>query len=215
MSKSGTTHLVALSGYNITILVKIIAGTLAFILSRRKALLGTILAIIAFVIMAGAEASVIRAAIMGSIAAIAPFVGRLYAPRNAIAAAALGMALWNPNILAYDVGFQLSFLALIGIIYMKPALETLFKIQNKGFLNWKENLATTASAQIMVTPLLIGTFGSISATSLISNLLIGYWRKMKNLISSWSPIFHQVVALSKKSEFLNHYLTPDTTFLYS
>lgn len=172
MSKSGTTHLVALSGYNITILVNVIAGTLIFVLSRRKALFGTILAIIAFVIMAGAETSVVRAAIMGIIAAIAPFVGRLYAPRNAIVAAALGMALWNPNVLAHDVGFQLSFLALIGIIYLKPALETLFKIQNKGFLNWKENLITTASAQIMVTPLLIGTFGSVSATSLLSNLLI-------------------------------------------
>ncbi len=172
MSKSGTTHLVALSGYNITILTKVIAGTLAFVLSRRKALFGTILAVIAFVVMAGAETSVVRAAIMGIIAAIAPFVGRLYAPRNAIAAAALGMTLWNPNVLAYDVGFQLSFLALIGIVYLKPALEALFKIQNKGFLSWKENLTTTASAQIMVTPLLITVFGSVSATSLISNLLI-------------------------------------------
>ncbi|MAF79491.1 hypothetical protein CL629_00180 [bacterium] len=172
MSKSGTTHLVALSGYNITILVKVTATILALVLSRKKALFGTIIAIIGFVAMTGAEASVVRAAIMGILASIAPFVGRIYAPRNSIILAALLMALWNPNILAHDVGFQLSFLALIGIVYLKPAIEKLFRIKNAGLLAWKENLTTTASAQIMVTPLLITTFGSVSAASLISNLLI-------------------------------------------
>ncbi|MDP3724927.1 MAG: ComEC/Rec2 family competence protein, partial [Nanoarchaeota archaeon] len=133
---------------------------------------GTILVVIAFVLMTGAEASVVRAAIMGCVAAIAPFVGRIYAPRNSIILAALVMALWNPNILLRDLGFQLSFLALLGIIYLAPALTRFFRVKEKGFLNWKENLITTLSAQLMVTPLLIAVFGSVSATSLLSNLLI-------------------------------------------
>ena len=172
MSKSGTTHLVALSGYNITIIVKITASTLALFLTRKRALWGTILAIITFVLMTGAESSVVRAAIMGIIAAIAPFAGKIYAPRNSIILAALLMTLWNPNILLHDVGFQLSFLALLGIIYLKPSLDRIFKFKNKGFFAWKENLSTTLSAQLAVIPLLLSVFGSVSATSLISNILI-------------------------------------------
>lgn len=172
MSKSGTTHLVALSGYNITILTTLFAGVLTSIISRKKAFWVTIIAVIAFVLMTGAESSVVRAAIMGIIAAIAPLLSRVYAPRNSIALAALGMALWNPNVLLYDLGFQLSFLALIGIVYLAPALLRVFRFKNKGFLNWKENFLLTLSAQIMVTPLLVAAFGSVSATSLLSNILI-------------------------------------------
>jgi len=172
LSKSGTTHLVALSGFNITILTTLFAGTLTYFISRKKAFWTTIIAVIAFVLMTGAESSVVRAAIMGVIAAIAPFTGRLYAPRNSIALAAFAMALWNPNILVHDLGFQLSFLALLGIIYLTPALSRVFRFKNKGFLNWKENFTMTLSAQCMVTPFLVAAFGSVSATSLLSNMFI-------------------------------------------
>jgi competence protein ComEC len=173
MNRSGTTHLVALSGYNITILIGAAMATLTLILRRRTAFLATIVIIIAFVVLTGAEASVVRAAIMGTLAAMAPFVSRIYAPRNAIAASALIMTLENPNVLAHDVGFQLSFLALIGIIYFKPALEKILRRnKNPGLLAWRENFWTTLSAQLLVAPLLIITFGSFTLTSLIANVVI-------------------------------------------
>lgn len=173
MSQSGTTHLVALSGYNISILVLVVAGALSYLFSRRICFWLTLAVIIGFVLMTGAEASVVRAAIMGSIVLLASQVNRAYSFRNIIAVAAFLMVLANPKVLVFDVGFQLSFLALLGIVYFSPAIKKFFKIkENGGFLSWKENLLTTLSAQIFVAPFLISYFGSFSLLSLVANVLI-------------------------------------------
>ncbi|MEK9194687.1 MAG: ComEC/Rec2 family competence protein [Patescibacteria group bacterium] len=175
MRSSGTTHLVALSGYNISIIITAIMGTLAYFLSRRLSFILATIVIVGFVLMTGAEASVVRAAIMGFLVLLAGEVGRLFDFRNAIIFAGLLMVLENPKVLVFDIGFQLSFLALLGIIYLKPSIEKFFKIDPKdksGFLNWRENLLTTASAQFMVLPLLIANFDQFSLTSFIANVLI-------------------------------------------
>ncbi|HXF43916.1 MAG TPA: ComEC/Rec2 family competence protein [Candidatus Paceibacterota bacterium] len=173
MAKSGTTHLVALSGYNITIIIKSLAILFIWFLSRRFSFVLTVLVIVGFVLMTGAEASVVRAAIMGILAMLAGEVGRLFDFRNAIILAGFLMVLQNPKVLVFDIGFQLSFLALVGIIYLRPAIVRFLKIgEDKGFLSWKENLLTTASAQLMVAPLLISSFGSFSLISLAANVLV-------------------------------------------
>jgi competence protein ComEC len=173
MSNSGTTHLIALSGYNITILVKTIMGLFLYFLSRRRAFFLTILAILGFVLMTGAEASVVRAAIMGIILILAEQVGRVYSFRNAITIAAFLMILFNPKFLRFDLGFQLSFLALLGIVYLAPAIKKFFHLgEEPGFLYWRENLSTTFAAQLMAAPLLISYFGKFSFFSFIPNILI-------------------------------------------
>lgn len=173
MARSGTTHLVALSGYNITIIIALVMTFFGRFFSRRKAALFSFLAIILFVAMAGGGASIVRAAIMGVLAYLAPLLGRVYAPRNSIAFAALLMTLDNPNILVYDLGFQLSFLALLGIVYLKPAIQRITKFNfEKGVFNWRDHFLTTASAQIMVAPILIRSFGSVSLSSLLANAII-------------------------------------------
>lgn len=174
MKKSGTTHLVALSGYNITIIVWVIFGFFSYFLSRRLSFIFTIISIILFVGMAGAEASVVRAAIMGILVLIAREAGRMYSFRNAIVFTGLCMTILNPKILVFDVGFQLSFLAFLGILYLRPALIKLFHIKETdvGFLSWKDNLFTTISAQLGVLPILISSFGEISLSSIISNTII-------------------------------------------
>jgi len=173
MSKSGTTHLVALSGYNITIIVGAVTGLFVWFLSRRVSFILTIIVVLGFVLMTGAEASVVRAAIMGILVMLSREVGRLFDFRNAIILAGLLMVLQNPKVLAFDAGFQLSFLALLGIIYLRPAVVKFFRVSDdEGFLSWKGNLLTTASAQFMVAPLLISSFGSFSLTSLAANVLI-------------------------------------------
>lgn len=176
MSKSGTTHLVALSGYNITILVLAVAYILVFFASRRLAFWLTLLIIAGFVAMTGAEASVVRAAIMGGIVLLAKRANRLYSFRNAIVIAAFLMILDNPKVLSFDVGFQLSFMALLGIVYLQPAIQKFLKIKEddnwSDFLAWKENLLITLSAQLAVLPLLVLYFGNFSPISLLTNLLI-------------------------------------------
>lgn len=172
MSQSGTSHLVALSGYNIMILIKAIMGVCVGFFSRKTARWIAGASIFAFVAMTGAEASVVRAAIMGCILL---FVGgrKNADPRNLLIFAALAMVLWNPKVLVFDVGFQLSFFALLGIVYVSPALISLFHIKNShNFLSLKESFISTAGAQIAVLPILLNSFGSISWTALLANTFI-------------------------------------------
>ena len=83
------------------------------------------------------------------------------------------MALGNPKILKFDIGFQLSFLALIGIVYLMPAVKKFFKVNDeKGILDWKENFLTTVSAQLAVISVLIRSFSNFSFISIVANVLI-------------------------------------------
>lgn len=181
MSLSGTTHIVALSGYNITILVVAVATALGGFLYRRTVFYITALLIFFFVLMVGGEASVVRAALMGFLVLFAKEAGRIYSFRNAIALAAVAMALFDPTVLAFNIGFQLSFISLLGIVYLEPALRKFFlreptlrdrTMQTKSFLGWRENALTTLSAQLAVAPLIIQNFSEISVTSLFANILI-------------------------------------------
>jgi len=173
LNRSGTTHLIALSGYNITIISVAAAAAFGSFLRRRWAFAATIVVILGFVVMTGADPSIVRAAIMGFLVLLAHESARLYSPRNAIAFSALVMTILNPNILLFDIGFQLSFLALIGIIYLKPAIETYFRLsRRKSLLNWRENALTTISAQLMVLPILLTNFGQFSLAAFPANILI-------------------------------------------
>ncbi len=173
MKNSGVTHLVALSGYNITVIVIALSALLNYFLSRRLTFIMTTLTILAFVLMTGAEASVVRAAIMGFIALLASQSSRIFSVRNAIVLAAFFMILANPRVLRFDAGFQLSFLALAGIVYLSPAIKKFFKISDeRDLLSLKENFLITFSAQLAVLPILISNFGAVSFVSLLTNVLI-------------------------------------------
>ena len=173
MSLSGTTHLVALSGYNITILVLVVAGAFGYWLSRRTTFWLTTAVICLFILMVGAEASVLRAALMGFLALVAKEAGRRFSIRNAITLTAAAMIFVDPSTL-FDIGFQLSFISLIGIVYLSPAINGLFRVKegSKSFLSWRENAVTTFSAQLAVAPILIQVFGNFSLTSIAANVFI-------------------------------------------
>ena len=174
LKATGTTHLVALSGYNIAVIVNGLLLVLGFVLHRRYAVWLCVIAVIGFVIMTGAEASVVRAAIMATIMIIAERASRVYAVRNAVLATAVVMVLANPQVLVFDIGFQLSFLALLGIVYVQPALATIFRIPSDkpSFFKWRENLLTTTAAQLAVLPILLINFGFFSPLAIITNVLL-------------------------------------------
>jgi competence protein ComEC len=172
MALSGTTHLVALSGYNISVLVIAAANVFGYFFSRRKTFYLTGILIVLFVLMVGGEASVMRAAVMGFLALLAKEAGRIYSMRNSIALTAAAMVFLNPTILIHSVGLQLSFASLLGIVYLGPALKSIVKLKNGGFANWKENAIVTLSAQLAVVPIIIQVFGSFSPTAILANILI-------------------------------------------
>jgi len=174
MKKSGTTHLVALSGYNISIVVMFFMMIFTSFLPRFLSIFGSVLGVVSFVIMTAGESSVMRAAIMGILILLAEERGSLFDVRNIIVLSAFLMLIFNPYLLVFDVGFELSFLALVGIVYLKPLLfyEDKKEVQEESLFSWKEAMRTTFAAQILVFPLLLHTFGYFSFSSFLSNVLI-------------------------------------------
>ncbi|OHA12591.1 MAG: hypothetical protein A3J10_03700 [Candidatus Sungbacteria bacterium RIFCSPLOWO2_02_FULL_54_10] len=177
---AGVSHIVALSGYNITIVGRSLMNillmlTVPFFMSFWIA----IGAIFLFVLMTGAAASVVRAAIMGVLVLVAKKEGRSYHMTNAMAFAAAVMVFQNPYILRFDAGFQLSFLATAGLVYLSPHVERrvhrvlpakeegapMVPVLRKVFIE-------TMSAQLMVLPLLIWLFGSVSLISPVANIAV-------------------------------------------
>ncbi|HEY4520355.1 MAG TPA: ComEC/Rec2 family competence protein [Candidatus Paceibacterota bacterium] len=170
-SRTSTSHILAISGYNITILFELVTAFLVFFMIRRKAFWASVILLVIFTILTGASASVVRAAIMGFLGYFARSYGRVYDPKNSLLLAAAIMAAFNPMVLVNDIGFQLSFLAVIGLIYLYPWLEDKFARLPKGGQT-KEILLISLSAQIMVAPLILYYFQTFSLVSLLANILV-------------------------------------------
>ncbi len=171
-SRAGVTHIIALSGFNIAILIIAFEKLLVMIYVPRKARLLTVLAsIIVFTIFVGAGPSITRAAIMGSLAYIAVYLGRVSDVLRVMLLTATVMCFVNPFILVYDIGFQLSFLSTIGLVYLTPIFSKLFSFLPKVF-SLQESFVTTMAATIATLPLVVFQFGNISFVSPFANVLI-------------------------------------------
>lgn len=121
--KTGTSHIVALSGWNITIIISIVAYIfLICLIHPRYNFWLTIVFIVLFIVMVGGSASIMRAAFMAIAVLIAKQSGRLANTVNVLIFALTIMLVLNPMILRWDLGFQLSFLAMLGLIYIDPIL---------------------------------------------------------------------------------------------
>jgi len=168
LAKTSTSHIVAISGFNITIIVQTISKLLQRF-GRRTSFIVSLLSIIMFVIITGAQASVVRAGIMGVLALIALNAGRLYAVTNALVFAAALMLIVNPLTLHFDVGFQLSFLALIGLVFLQPKIEVLFAPWPKFLTNY---LLPALCAQIFTLPVLLLNFDQLSVIGIVTNVFV-------------------------------------------
>jgi len=171
-SATGVTHIIAISGYNITIvsaIFLIIAYNLG--ISRKRAFPWVVAAIIIFVIFAGASASVVRAGIMGILVLLAKQTGRSSKIFNVLLFTCALMCMANPWVLIFDAGFQLSFLATIGLVWLAPLIGPWFK-RVPTVLGIQESLVATLSATIITLPLIIFQFGRFSLVAPLANILI-------------------------------------------
>ena len=175
LSITGTSHIVAISGMNIVIISNILMFVLIGLGMWRKQAFWFVLALIfLFIIMVGAPASAVRAGIMGAILLYAQKIGRLSNATRIMIFAGTIMLIFNPLLLRYDVGFQLSFLAVFGLIYIKPIFDELIlkKIKKEELNNVLQIITTTIAAQIAVLGILVYNFGRISFISPLANILI-------------------------------------------
>lgn len=166
---AGLLQVVVLSGYNVMIVAEGILRSLSR-LPKNLALTIAASAIVLFVIAAGANSSAVRAGIMALLALSARATGRSYDVMRALFAALFLMLLLNPLLLAYDPGFQFSFLATVGLIIGSPFIAIRLLWIRSVFI--REMLATTIAAQMAVLPILLWQSGNLSIVALPANLLV-------------------------------------------
>ena len=168
---TGIIHIVVLSGFNVMLVVAFVQYTFSYVLPLRPRVVASMLAIIAYAITVGLTATVTRASIMAMLLLLAQYLSRTYeAVRGLFVAGAVMIAI-NPYLLVYDIGFQLSFVATLGLILVAPHLETMFatvptKVGARGYV------VATIATQIAVLPLLLYHVGEFSVVSPLVNLLI-------------------------------------------
>jgi len=169
--KTGIIHIVVLSGYNIMIVVEAVMFVLTALFFPRTRMFLGICAVCIFALLVGFSATVVRASIMAIFLIIARCTGRVYAVIRALTLALIVMLLFNPYLLVHDVGFQLSFLATLGLILFSPHIEKrLTRITT--WIGIRSFVTATLATQITVLPLLLYHTGMFSVVSLLVNVLV-------------------------------------------
>ncbi len=182
-SSTGIRHIIAISGMHVTI----IAGMLLVLFSsffrfgRNPSFYIVSFFIVLFVLFVGAPASATRAGIMAIIFLFAFKMGKIYDAPRALFVAALLMLAFNPLLLFHDVGFQLSFLAVFGILYLTPHFEKLMG-RDRSFMESRETtfslkdslislLSVSLGAHLATLPVVAYNFEIVSFSAPITNLI--------------------------------------------
>lgn len=168
--RSGIIHIVVLSGYNIMLVVTFVMFLLSFFLRQKSRMIFGLMAIVSFALIVGLSATVVRASIMAALLLIAQTFGRSYDVLRSLLVAGLIMLIINPYLLLFDIGFQLSFMATLGLILALPWLET--GKQPEVLTSVRGYVVATIATQIAVLPLLIYHIGQVSVVSVLVNVLV-------------------------------------------
>ncbi len=196
--RAGLSHLLAVSGQNVALLALLAMPLLAaFGIPLRARLLWIFGAIVVYVPLAGAGPSILRAGVMGAIGVLATLAGRRGSRLYALAVAAVVTLAIDPGIGA-DVGWQLSFAAVLGILLMASPLRAAIAARI-GARGWRgsvaEGAAVTIAATLATAPLIALHFESISTTTLVANLLAlpavapAMWLGMLSAVAGQVPGF--------------------------
>jgi competence protein ComEC len=178
--RTGTTHIIAISGLNLSIVAGIVLSFAVWLFGRRRPTYFwlALVAVWGYAALTGLQAPVLRAAIMGSLWLFADYIGR---PRSALPALLLAAAVMigiHPSILG-DVSFQLSFASMAGLILLTPHFQTLgreaFRIGDEARTAGTfaiDSLSVTLGAILATLPIIVFYFHQISLVALPANLFI-------------------------------------------
>jgi len=181
LNATGTSHIVVISGANITLLAAVLARSLGRLLGKRRGFWLACAAILLYVLLAGADPAAARAGVMGGLYLTARHLGRRSTAYVALCASAVVLTLINPWAL-WDAGFQLSFAATLGMILFVPFLERpadrlLSRLERYPALHstaghCADLLTVTLAAQILTTPVVLYWFGRLSVVAPLANMLV-------------------------------------------
>lgn len=168
MNISGVRHIISVSGLHVAVVASILLSLTAR-LGKRFSSIIVMSSLFLFTVITGLQPSAIRAAIMGSSTVLSGLLGRMNRPHRSLVLAASIMLVFNPLLLKHDIGFQLSFLAVIGIVWLSPIIKQKIPIRSEMI---KDSLAISLSAYILTLPLVVHYFGKASIIFPVTNLLI-------------------------------------------
>ncbi|HEX4463585.1 MAG TPA: ComEC/Rec2 family competence protein [Solirubrobacterales bacterium] len=196
--RAGLSHLLAVSGQNVALLALLAMPLLALLgMPLRTRLLWVVATIAVYVPLAGGGPSIVRAGVMGVLTLLATFAGRRASRFYALTIAAIVTLAIDPRIGA-DVGWQLSFAAVLGILAIaQPLRRAIVSRLGSGALRGAlaEGVAVTVAATLATAPLIVFHFGELSTVGLFANLLAlpavapAMWLGMLSSIGAQVPGF--------------------------
>ncbi len=200
----GLLHIVAISGSNISLVIATVFALLSFIPLRSRVFVSAgVLGV--FVLLVGASSTVIRAAVMGVLTLLGLYSGRRSMALFGLLWSVVLLVLWNPYLLLFDVGFQLSVLSTLGLLVFVPVLEsklTFFEKMPPWAAPLKEAFMLTTAAQITTLPLMLHFFGQASWITLFVNVFV-------------APLIPLAMLASFFALFFSWFMAPAWVFLYA
>lgn len=180
-NRTGTSHIIVISGFNISIIARIMTALLGRVVGQKRAFAPVVMGIVLYVLLVGADAAVLRAGLMGILVVWAAYLQRQSTAAVSLFVAGAAMTALNPLTL-WDVGFQLSFMATLSLILFATPMTTRFEAAATPRLpaaaaRWlipfvNDALIVTLAATILTLPLMAYYFGRISLVSPLTNLLV-------------------------------------------
>jgi competence protein ComEC len=180
-SATGTSHIIAISGFNLTIVAGIFAATARRLVNRRWETLVALTGVWLYVVLVGTSAAVLRAGVMASLVVVAQHEQRKVHGPTSLAAAVLFLSLLDPAVL-WDVGFQLSFAATLGMmLYVQPLAAGMERVlarwttpqhAEKAVAALSDVLIVTAAVQVTTLGIMVYHFRKLSLITLPANLLV-------------------------------------------
>jgi competence protein ComEC len=168
--RAGVIHIIVLSGYNVALVINTVREGFQRVLPRNIALGSAGVIALLFMLMTGASETAVRATLMALVVLLAKVLYRPADGLRILLVVAAGMALWNPYLVLFDLSYQLSVLATLGLVTLSHHLiPYLTWLRSKSLI---EIVSTTLATQATVLPLLIISIGQVSIVSLVSNILI-------------------------------------------
>ncbi|HNZ86858.1 MAG TPA: ComEC/Rec2 family competence protein [bacterium] len=188
----GISHIIVVSGMHVSIISMVCLNlSISTGINRKKSFLLICFIVIGFVFLSGLGASTIRAAIMAIILMFSQNIGKIMKNSLLLSYSTFIIAVINPYTIFYDVGFQLSFFATYGLMYISPLIEKYFEFLPEQ-LEIRSSLTSSIAAIISTTPILIYQFRQLSIVSPISNLLILPLISINMLVAFFAVIFSYI-----------------------
>ena len=191
----GLTHIIVLSGYNIMVVVEALMRALARVPQVLRLSIGIFVAVF-FAAITGFASASSRAAAMATIAIAGKATKRTYLASRALGLVAAGMVVWNPYVLVFDPGFQLSIIATAGLILFSSPMESKLQFVPERF-GLRDIASATLATQLTVLPFLLYQNGQLSLFALPANLLaltVIPWAMLLSAIAAVFGLFSGIVA---------------------